>query len=234
MVPPQGLCICCSLCPRSSDGQLLPVILASTQVSHPKSLPWPPYLKCLCCNPHTLSHCAALFSSTYPFQKLSYLYIWLFTNCLSPNFNESRGLVSPVPALSPALNKGLMNEVREGSRAQGPILFSRRAAVGPGASDLSSLGLGFPSLTCEQQDAEFTFKEQPVAGQEARLGVLTACRSWHRMNSWMNKCLCFVVCLSARSSCHGPSSPPVNGVGLSGLSGPLGTGPQSPSTQSGT
>ena len=126
--------------PQTFRCQLLPAIQASAQISHPQRPPRPPYLMYLCPNPHTLSHCLVLFSSTYRFLKLSYLCIRLFTNCLPPNFNEGRGLVSSVPGMSlvctAALNKHLMNEVNEGSWAQSPPSFFKEGNQGQGTSPL--------------------------------------------------------------------------------------------------
>ena len=127
----------------------------------------PPYLKYLCPNPHTRSHCLVSFSSTYHFLKLSYLSIRLFTNCLSPNFNEGRGLLSPVPGMSPvhieAVRKHLMNEKSEGSWAQSHHFFFKKGTkegvlhlFGPGSLSHGTGTMG--CIICYQAAAWAIFK----------------------------------------------------------------------------
>ena len=95
--------------PRAPPAQ--PVQNGSNPPAHPISLPCFIFLN-------------------YHFLKLSYLSIRLFTNCLSPNFNEGRGLLSPGPGMCPVhtavLRKQLMNEQSEGSWAQSHHSFSKK------------------------------------------------------------------------------------------------------------
>lgn len=85
----------------------------------------------------------------------------------------------------------------KGAGLKVPILFSRWAAVDLGQVTLSLWAKAFLHVTYRQQAAKWTFKLEPGAGQEAKLSVLTLGRSWHRINEWMNKCLCFAVYLRA-------------------------------------
>ena len=129
MAPAQGFCTCCSTVSHSN--------LRPSDVS--SFLPFRPQLKYhipatfsqvpLSQSPHPISLSCFMFLN-YHFLKLPYLSIRLFTNCLSPNFNEGWGLLSPVPGMSPvhtaALRKQLMNEQSEGSWAQSHHSFSKK------------------------------------------------------------------------------------------------------------